>query len=376
MSASLLDRVLRMRYLVFVGLTVLLFVVGAQHLPKDNDWQFFTWGSDVLFGAHRDFVRSDEVIAATGGGGLHIYGDYPFLQIGPLPLLLTRGLEFGPREGLYLAEAAVYLLVLVIIAVLDRAIVRSRVDQATLLLGGGCLVVVWVSLAQSHHLDDALALSLLAAAILALKSDRTLFVGASLGLAAASKPWAVPVVALALALPTWRQRLTACIASAFAILACWGPFLVADRRTVDLGQLQLSVAASSSLRALGVQAIGNSEEVRLAQFLIGLALAVLLVALGTWYLAPLAAFAVRLALEPFPYQYYMASIVTAALIADLRLRRGPLFTTATAGMWICVAVVSAQTASRVQLVGYCVLVVACVVAGTVRRARDRGPVSC
>src|SRR5438128_2468115 len=66
--------VLRWRYAI---LSAAALTFALQHLRgTGKDWYFFTLGSELLFGQHHRY--------SSLAGGLHLYANYPQIQIGPL----------------------------------------------------------------------------------------------------------------------------------------------------------------------------------------------------------------------------------------------------------------------------------------------------
>lgn len=374
-AMPLLDGVLRLRYVFLVAIALLMYVGGARHLTGDNDWQFFTWGSDLLFGAHYRFVRTTGSFDGSAAGGLHLYGNYAFLQIGPPSLLLAKVLQVGPREGLYVAGAVTQALGLGTVYCIDRAFGRTgRRSALAILIGGTLLMVVWGSLTHFTHLDDALTLAALSAGVWALRCGRWPLAGALLGLSAASKPWGVVVLALVLVPTTWRARAITASAAAVIVLAFWGPFVVADRRTLELGEVTLLVSPSSALAALGISHISDPSSLRLLQFGLGLAVATAVVLSRRWALAPLAGFSLRLFIEPSAYQYYATGVVTAALLADVAVVRArvPVLTCLATAGWLAVEVsTTAEAASWLRFSTYGALLIA--TALLMRFASPSGP---
>jgi hypothetical protein len=354
----LVDAVLRHRFAMLLFLSAVMYVASARSLAGDNDWQFFTWGSDVLFGTHRAFVRSAMRIPGTLPGGLHIYANYPFLQIGPPGLLIAKALRLGPRDGLYFAGAATQALGLITVYATDRAFSRSdRPGKLTVLLGGGVLVLVWASLMHVTHVDDALALAAIAGALWALRTSHFAGMGALLGLSAASKPWAIVALALTLSPLGWRPRFVSAGAAALTVLVFWGPFLLADRETANLGEVHLAVSANSTLRAIGVLEVSHPQSLRFAQFTLGFLVAVAITLTRRWELALLAAFSCRLLIEPAGYAYYSSSIVAAALIADVGFGwlPVPIFTFLAAASWAAADLATPLTTAWIRLIDYCAL---------------------
>jgi hypothetical protein len=351
----LVDALLRRRWVILLALSAVMYVASATAVAGDNDWQFFAWGSQVLFGAHQAFVRSGLRIAGDLPGGLHLYASYPFLQIGPLGLLAAKVLRLGPRDGLYVAGAATQALGLVAVWATERAFAPlGRGRQALLLLGGGLALLVWTSLAHVTHLDDALALAAIAIAVWALATGHFTSMGALLGLAAASKPWAVAALALTLRPPDLRQRLASSCTAVVVVLMFWGPFLLVDHDTTRLGDVHLAVSSNSPLRALGVVAVGHPMTLRVAQFALAFLVVAAIVRTRHWELALVAGFGCRLLLEPAGYAYYSASMAIAALIADVGFRRMPvpMFTLLAAVGWGAADLPSPTATAWIRLLDY------------------------
>jgi hypothetical protein len=314
-----------------------------------------------MFGQHHPFVRLSYSVLPTLPGGLHLYGNYPFLQIGPPPLLVAKAIQVGPREGIYVAGVLVQLLGLGYIYFLDRAFGawRTRIGRAAVLVGGAVVTAAWGSVTHYRHLD-ALTLCSIAAAAWAMTRARPVTAGLLLGLAAASKPWGVPALALALTFPTWRTRTVSLAAAAATVLTFWGPFIVADRETLKLGEVTLQLSPASALSALGVHHLASGQPIRLLQFGAGLVLASVVVLRGAWPLAPLVAFTARLLIEPSAYPYYIAAVVAAAFLADLGAVRGrlPLLTIIAALGWIMALAAHGTVAAWTRLVLYVSLLAA------------------
>lgn len=365
------ERLLDLRYLLLLLLGAFLLLGSTARATPDNDWHFFTFGGDLLFGEHRDLVRSTYSVEGSQPGGLHVYASYPFLQIGPPALLLGRLLQIGPDEGLLLAGAVVQALGLLFVLLLERAF-RTTPSPGRLRSFAAAVAVTaaWSMLVHYRHLDDAMSLTAVAAGVLALQRGRTATAGALLGLAAGCKPWAVPVVALAFAAPTAARRIGAVVAALASAGACWAPFVLYDRGTLRLGDVGVNVTPGSALSALGVHTVSNGSWLRLGQFGIGLALAALLTARGQWHMAPLAAFSSRLALEPASYLYYASPVVAMAVLADAAAagRRWPWWTIIAVAGWLAAVSASGRTAGFVRLTTYAGLALAAVAVGLRRRA--------
>ena len=169
-------------------------------------WHYFAHGSALLFDGS----------GASPAGGLHLYANYPSLQIGPVAFLAAQALRsIGPDNGMVAGQLAMTAVGLLVLHTLERCAVLARPAllrrptalRRTVLLGGGLLLVVWESLSVHYgHLDDVLALLFAVLAVRALIADSPALVGLCLGLAADSKPWALAFLPLVLAAPRLRRR--------------------------------------------------------------------------------------------------------------------------------------------------------------------------
>src|SRR3954453_9398262 len=105
----LLAPLLRWRY-ALVGAVAMLSC--WQHVTETGrDWGYFVDGSKLLFGQHGPLTMKP--------GGLHLYANYPDLQIGPLSFLVATplrmlGAEDGRVASSFLMSAFVVLLVFVL----------------------------------------------------------------------------------------------------------------------------------------------------------------------------------------------------------------------------------------------------------------------
>ena len=301
-------------------LAALAALVGLASFSASSDWGFFSWGSRLLFGQHERFIWED-----GSSGGLHLYAHHPILQVGPPSLLLARLLVITPGDGAYAAAALIMLLGYVAVICLDRTFMGVNEGQRLrLLIGGAAVIGVWGSIEHFGHLDDALALACVAAACLAVRRQSAVVAGLLLGLAAASKPWAVVLLPMVLALAGRRRRATAMLASLAVVGLCWLPFVLADTRTFYVGNESIEFHQASPLAALGFQASHHPAVIRLVQFALGAAACAAAVLRGRWYVAPLAAFAVRLAIDPLAYPYYVVGPLLGAALLDLAAWRRPL----------------------------------------------------
>lgn len=348
--------VLRWRYAL---LTMLSAAVAVAAYTPTSDWQFFTWGSDLLFGSHPRFTTNLGYFDSPDPGGLHLYAHYPIVQIGPAALLFAAGLRLSGGDGSYAAAAAIGALGLVAMLAIDRTFVLGPTGRVTLLVGGAACLGAWTGLVNFAHLDDALALCAFALSCRAIRRDNAWVAGALLGLAAAAKPWAIVLLPLSLAFTDGRSRARCAAAALGTTAVAWGPFVLADAATLHLGRLALETHAASAAAAMGLQWSAHPEALRLLQFLGGLLLAWLCVACDAWPAAAVTAFSFRLLIEPMTYPYYGAGVVLAALIADLGTRQGrwPLFTTLASLLWAVEQHLNDQAAGSVRAATYTSLVV-------------------
>ena len=287
-------------WLAVVAWTVVCAV--SQTRPSGISWHFFDEGSRALF--HRS--------------GLHTYAQHPDLQIGPLALLVAGAIiaAAGPH-ALGVAQVLMTSGLLVALALL-ASLVPPRARHTRMLLVGLVAAPSWTVLSvRWAHLDDVLALVLLAACLVAVRhgSGHPLLAGLALAGACAAKPWAVIGIPLLLVLGSGRLR--SAVYAAAGTAAAWAPFLVADPGTLAALHPPVRVADSSAMWWLGYRGTYLPTWDRMVQ-LVGAPLAALVAVLrGAWPGALLAGIAVRLLLDPQNLAYYAAGAVLAAIVADL-----------------------------------------------------------
>lgn len=311
------------------GLAAVSAVVLLAQLPGPHAtaWHFFELAADLLIG---DGPPGDR-------GGLHLYDEHPELQFGPLSILVALPFvllgEGAGEVAVMVAGSLVGLAVarLVLTAMPDGPQSLGRPTLRVWVIGI-LLVVVWGDIAvRTAHVDDAIALAAIAAALVAVRRSQPVPATVLLALAAAAKPWAVvfvPLCALPLHAGSWRRPLVA----AGAAVATWLPFIVAEPGTLDTSRFEITNDPTSSLRFFGVDAATTPEWIRPAQLLGGLAIVAVLVGVGRWSGAVLAGISWRLLLDPGVHRYYTAGFVIGALLVEHRLRPGrpPWFTVAAA----------------------------------------------
>ncbi|WP_153505691.1 glycosyltransferase family 87 protein [Cumulibacter manganitolerans] len=362
----------------WAGLALLAAWAGAwiaeTYQVGGASWHFFTEGERIL----TDQTRVEPI---------DLYAVDPRLQIGPFTFVVSSVLALVrlPWESSRTAGALAAQLACVAVGVFIVYAVRALMtgtrgvpwsqwlatDRRRLLLAVAAFVPPWAYLADfSVHLDDVLALGLGVAALWAARVDRPVLSGVLVGLAAASKPWALPFVAFALLVPTWRRRALAAGVAGAVTAAAWLPFVIGSPGTTHAMQFKIVNTAMSGLRALGVLASATPPWDRPLQILLGFAVAAFLIHRGRWELALLGVMAVRLALDPGTNRYYTAGLAVGALIADGVGRRGLV-------PWWTLAVLGPLHLARLArelnpLHGYLLVALAVAVVG-VGLLRPRGP---
>ena len=312
---------------------VVLTAVQTRHATKTS-WHFFAMASRLVFGR----------APAREGGGLAVYAVHPKLQFGPFSIVVAQALRivsFGHgavAATLLMGAMAPMLLWFVLDARRATTPAHPNLRLAPALAAALVLPAVWTFLSvYSLHLDDALAVTLAVAALWGVAKRSDLVVGISLGLAVASKPWALAFLPLVLALPAGRRRRAGGLAIGIPTLL-WSPFLLGAAGTASaLSHFTIRNAPDSALRALGVANPVTPSWDRAAQVVIGAAAAAWCACTGRWPAVFMAAMAVRLALDPGTHRYYTAGIVVFVLVWELLSRR-----------WT-VPVVSIATALALQL---------------------------
>ncbi len=335
------------------------------------------WIGLCALGASRHALLSWHYFATAGQtllaapGGLHVYGEHPELQFGPLTMGVCALLGLAP-ETIGAVIGCVLMIALglgtaVILIRLRRGEHGPRGSMRVAMTYAALLAPLWLVLALHYgHLDDALALFLLVAAVALGKRDRWILAAVLLAAAAGAKPWVVPMAAMLLAAPR-PARLKACAVCVLGTALPWIPFVLADARTLhQLSRFVITVAEDSVLRQFGSLSLATPTWVRPAQFLLGAAFAIWLVRRGRWVCVPFAVLSVRLLIDPQTYLYYSTGLALAAAIADLtRNDRRPILTGLVFG-WSAVATVLATCgqltgAGTVRLVGLLAGIVAIIV---------------
>ena len=275
-------------------------------------WHYFSTGSIAL------------IDGGGPGGSLHVYASHPDLQFGPVSMVVAALLRTVSGTGsIVLAQVLGAAAGVLVLALLDRVSASIRplgsagVRHRAVLACGLVILPVWMNLAvRSVHIDDVLALALTCAAVLAGVHRRPVAAGLLLGLAVASKPWALPFLALALAVRPPARGKVALAAVGTAVVA-WLPFVLADPARLVAARFQIPTAPSSGLRLLGIGDLATPWWDRPAQMLLGLAAALVLVRRGRWPAVVLVVVSIRVVLDPGVYSYYTAGILVGAALWDL-----------------------------------------------------------
>jgi hypothetical protein len=313
------------------------------------DASWFPWAWMALWAAAHvgnslvswHFVATGASLLRSGSAdaGLHLYAAHPELQMGPLTFLAATPLS-GLPTWLSGSVAAVLIAatgpaMLLAIARLTHLTITARQRGLAALV----LLPVWAELAvQYTHLDDALALALLVAGMLAVAERRWIPAALLLAASADAKPWALGFLPLLLVLPRDRWIRAGAVWLA-TVVAAWLPFVLADPMTMHVGGFAIPNAASSSLRALGVTASATPSWDRPVQVLVGCVLGAVAVRRGRWLVVPAVVLAVRMLLDPGTYSYYTAGLVLATVLVDVGWRR-------TRWPWVSIGVVVGLDAVR------------------------------
>lgn len=300
---TVLARITRLRYVVLSMVALAAGIVGGGR----GDW-------NVFVDAGRDML---------GAGGLSVFVRHPDVQTGPLSLLLARVLSITPRNGF--VACAVLCAVLGLVAVRCVELARHpdrdhdpQGSELTTLIGGIVMVFWWAKLGGYGHLDDALVLAAAAGALLSVRRSRTVVGAVLLGLAIATKPWAVILVPLTMGgIGPLRQRLRSPIIAVCIGALLWLPFLVAEPKTLQSMRPTVNIAPDSVLQLFGVTNDSIPQWLRTAQLLGALLLATLVMWRGRPGGVILVAIACRMMTDPGTWSYYTAGFMLGALAWDL-----------------------------------------------------------
>ncbi|MDQ1686626.1 MAG: hypothetical protein QOC82_3363 [Frankiaceae bacterium] len=290
-----------------------------MRVGQGNDWQLLRLAARSL----------------TGGEGLHLYADTPGLQIGAPALLLVRGLDAIGSLAVVHVLLALGLVGVLWLGERTAAALGHRPAPGLALIVGVLAAIGWTSLAGDWlHVEDAVALLCLAAAILLLANGKWLPAAALVGLAIAVKPWAVLGLPLLLVIPR-RAILRPALATVAVPAACWLPFLIADPHTTRITHTPFPVKPTTPVHLLHLASGVAPGWIRTVQLLAAIALAAAVCRRRPDRLADALAAGVvgRLLLDVADYPYYWAGLVLAVAYADVAGSRLPARTILALAGW-------------------------------------------
>jgi hypothetical protein len=350
----------RWRYAVLLVWGAGWFVAAYATRPTGilTDWLWFEFSARTLIHLNSHYST----------GALGIYAHNPEVQIGPPPIVLVAAFQ-------WLAPATVRLLftslmglaglwcVRCVERIADRqSVVDRRASLPTVvLLAGLVLMPIWAwEAARWAHLDDVMAITGTLTAMAIIATGRRWWLAAViLGIAVASKPWALITTPCLLGLPR-VDRARATLVTIAVAGACWLPFVLGDPATVHaLGSFEFPVDAGSTMHFLGMP-LGNAPKwVRPVQFIGGLAVCVAAVRRRRWLAVPLIGFGFRVVSDPQMWLYYGIGPLVGAAVWDAGTgRRWPLWTAVTALVEFAVPTISPPWSGPVRLVWFVVVAVA------------------
>ena len=295
--------VVRWTILVFVAINAM---VLSRHVI--GDWSFF--------------VRVGH--AMWDGDGLAVYATRPNVQSGPVSLVaisVLNSLGFSSWTALSFLFGALGLAVcsrLHRLARLNGSIDSTGHGEWMFIIGATVMLFWWTYFRISGHLDDALVVSGAVVAVDLVQRNRRLGAAALIGLTLAIKPWAVFLLPLTIRSGgSWPRRLLPPLVSLLVGAAIWGPFILADLKTLDGIKPIVGLAPDSALRMLGIGADDVGSSVRVLQLVGALVVVGWFALRGRYAAGILSGFAVRLVFDPATWEYYSAGMVTAALLFDV-----------------------------------------------------------
>jgi hypothetical protein len=338
---------IRARYLILTLWAVPWAVPVFPRGTIDSDWWVFEFGARALAGTDMSRVH-------ITGGALHLYEWMPRLQIGPPALLVAVPLDWlPPVAGRILAATAMVLAGLAALALLERIGALAGVPkprrQLFTLTGGLLFVPAWTVLAAAYmHLDDVMVLLLALVAVHEVLRGCWWTTALALGVATATKPWAVVFFALVLLLPRAKWAHVVLLAMAVAA-AFWLPFIVAAPDTVqELGSVGTATTHDSTLNLLGFSF--SPTGARFVQLGAMVVVAWLVVRAGRWPGLLFAVVAVRMITDWQTWLYYSTGLVLGALMWDVLRGRSriPWLTIGAAALMLVESRIS-QAATAVPL---------------------------
>jgi hypothetical protein len=354
-----LDWLIAMRYPILICWAAGWFELRYITKPKGlDDWLWFEFGARTLIHLNSHFAS----------GGLQLYAHYPVVQIGPPPLAVVAALQ-------WLSPAAVAQVTGVLMALAGVICVRSAETVARTLvapeharriklavLNAGLVAIsVWAwDVARWQHLDDVMAVTFCLAAMALIARGRLWWLAAILvGLAIASKPWALVMAPVLMALPREHRARAALVTMASTAIP-WLPFIVSDHSTISaLSGFRFAVAKQSAVHTLGMPLGYAPHWARPLQLLGGFAIASVVVRRGRWEALPIAALGLRVVTDPQSWAYYGLGPLMGAMLLDVTAaRRVPVWTTMTAVVEFGVRAYLPGWTGPVQLVWFAAVLIA------------------
>jgi hypothetical protein len=299
-----LDAAVAHPWLPLAAVTLAAALVEGLIGPIFASWGFIRLGSTVLFSPQ----------------GLHFYALHPEVQMGPLTLVVSAPFVLVLTGAAGRSAAMVLLLLVGLFAVREVGLLLDPADRRSRrrwFLASVGLMIGWSVLAvHNGHADDAFALASCAVALRLLRNGRPELAALAIGIGVDFKPWVLPFAAVLL-LADRRRWLPAAGVLAVTVLIAWGPFFLADPRTVNVLHYRFPIDPRSTLRLFGVPNRLTPAWCRSAQFSGGAALAALAVWRGRWPSALLVVVAFRLLLDPGVRGYYDAGLLLGAVLVDI-----------------------------------------------------------
>jgi hypothetical protein len=352
--------VLRRRYPLLVAWSAVWFLARLLTEParsRGGDWPWFEFGARTLIHLNSHYAT----------GALSLYAHNPEVQIGPPPLIAVAAFQWLPPAAVRLLFAVLVTLagawcLRCVELIVGREATGERwLDVQRLVARAGVLVVpiwAWESV-RWEHLDDVMAITAAMTAMAVIASGRRWWLAALLvGIAVASKPWALAIAPCLLALPR-EERSRATLVAILTAGLCWAPFVVGAPQTVNaLGGYQVVVDPGSTLHLLGVPLVDAPRWVRPLQLVGGFLLAVVVVRRRQWLALPVVVFGFRVLVDPQTWGYYgLGPLVGAVLWDCANARRWPSWTVATAAVEFLVPAVAPGWAAAARLVWFLAVMV-------------------
>jgi hypothetical protein len=327
--ARALAWLLRWRFVVLIAWSVGWYFYRYATQPRGlTDWVWFEFGARTIVHLNSHYAS----------GSLGLYAHHPVVQIGPPPILAVAAFQWlSPTTvlqmfGVLMAMAGVWCLSCaeaLRTAIAGRATQPSQRGRWATLAAGLLVLPIWSwEVARIQHLDDVMAISFCLAAMAIISRRRAWWLAAILlGLGITSKPWALIMLPILLALPR-EDRPKAFLLALAALAAPWLPFVIGDHHTVSaLADFKVYVDPRSPAHALGVPLGFPPNWLRPLQILGGLGLTAYLVRRGRWAALPMLVLGWRVLSDPQSWAYYgMGPLIAAALLDTVEANRLPGWT--------------------------------------------------